>query len=299
MQRIFEPKLLLCLLFLLTCSGCLAGQEAVAEESVILAAGDIARCNSLGQAEGAEATAQLLKKEEGTILALGDLAYRDGSLERFQNCYAPVWGQFKDRTKPVPGNHDYRTKNAKGYFAYWDDDLVVPGRGYYSFELGSWHLIALDSNLKGEAFSRQMAWLKTDLAETQAVCILAYWHHPLTSSLKRGAKRRMKPIFDELFTGGVSVVLAGHDHVYERFLPHDPAGMIDEERGIRSFTVGTGGAPLYEFADPHPLSAFRQDEHWGVLRMLLKDGRYDWEFLTVDGDSIDRGSANCVLPVIE
>ena len=260
----------------------------------MLAAGDIARCK-VGKEVGAEATARLLDGQEGTILALGDLAYRDGTLERFQNCYDPTWGRHRNRTKPVPGNHDYKTSGAAGYFTYWGEDLPEPGRGYYSFNLGAWHLIALDSNLSGEAFAQQLEWLKADLGTAEASCVLAYWHHPLLSSTKRAASTIMQPVFDLLYKSGASVVLAGHDHVYERFFPYNPTGERDKERGIRSFTVGTGGASFYEFGEPHPLSAYRQADSWGVLRIVLVNDSYGWEFLTTDGRGLDKGSANCVI----
>ena len=256
----------------------------------VLAAGDIGVCDSRGPV----ATAELLDRLDGVVLALGDLAYPRGTPEQFRNCYDPTWGRQKNRTYPVPGNHDYKTKDAAGYFDYWGSRAGESRVGYYSFDLGAWHLIALNSLLSDDAFQNQLTWLRNDLERSSHRCILAYWHHPVFSSGKHGYDRRMLPVFRTLHEAGASIVLAGHDHLYERFAPQDPTGTKDSQHGIRSFVVGTGGAKLYDFDDVLPNSEFRFNEDWGLLRLTLGHSGYAWEFLTTDGKSIDAGEEPCV-----
>ncbi len=269
------------------------------DEVTVLAAGDIARCG-LGRVahSGAAATAKLLDGITGTILALGDLAYEDGKLEEFERCYAPTWGRHKARTYPVPGNHDYgRGKNdPAGYFVYWRARAEEPGKGYYSFDLGDWHLIALNSNIETGPGSAQETWLARDLAATKARCILAFWHHTPFSSGTRANDTRMRPLLRRLHGAGLSVVLAGHDHFYERFAAQGPDGRLDPKRGFRAFTVGTGGGRRYEFGEIEPNSRFQYAEAWGVLRLTLRASEYSWEFVAVDGRRLDgdNGPWPCV-----
>lgn len=276
----------------------------------LLAAGDIAFCER-GPARkvldwfrgnsgdpGADRTATLLDGLPGPILALGDLAYWNGSAAEFSGCYDPAWGRHKDRTYPAPGNHEYRSSNAAPYFAYWGARAGNGDRGYYSFDLGAWHLIALNSNLTGEAMAAQETWLGRDLAESLAPCLLAYWHHPLFSSGKNGDQPQMLSIYRRLYQAGASLVLAGHDHNYERFAPLDPEGRPDPTGGIRSFVVGTGGGQLkpHRIQDPPRASSERVDgSAWGVLQLTLHSNRYDWRFVPVAGHNLqDSGSALCV-----
>lgn len=262
---------------------------AAAKDVVIIAAGDIARCGSSGHGK----TAKLIKDIPGTVLALGDLAYQSGSAEEFANCYNPTWGKFKDRTRPVPGNHEYRTKGAADYFAYWGKRAGVKGQGYYSFNLGDWHLVALNSSLKGSAEKEQNIWLGDDLENNKRRCVLAFWHHPLFSSSSHGTNPKMLEIARTLFANGASVILAGHDHVYERFKPQSPTGHVDRKRGLRMFNVGTGGASLYKFKSIHPNSRVRYNNRRGVLKMILKSTSYSWEFINTKGRVKDHGKANC------
>ena len=257
---------------------------------VVNAAGDIARCG----APGAERTAELLDRLDGAILALGDLAYKRGSHEEFRTCYAPTWGRHKARTWPVPGNHEYRTKGAVGYFDYWGARAGTPGEGYYSLDLGAWHVVALNSSIDARTGSAQDAWLAADLAATQARCILAFWHHPVFSSGRHGDDPKMRDLARRLYMSGASVVLSGHDHVYERFTPQDPDGRADPAHGIRMFTVGTGGADLYAFDKISDNSEVRFNDAWGVLRLELESDGYRWTFVAVDGGEIDSGRADCV-----
>ncbi|HSK85986.1 MAG TPA: metallophosphoesterase [Rubrobacter sp.] len=234
---------------ILTAAGC--GPEKTPPPEVdglpvVVAAGDIAACAT----EGDEATARLVGGIEGTVLTLGDNAYPDGSGENFAECYDPSWGQFKVRTKPSPGNHEYETAGASGYFDYFDyfgDAAGDPDEGYYSYDLGSWHIVALNSNCgEGEIRcgpgSPQVQWLEEDLAANdEEACTLAYFHHPLfTSGEYRPGIERVEHLWEILYAAGVDVVLNGHDHNYQRFAPQDPQGRADPEDGIRQFVVGTG-----------------------------------------------------------
>lgn len=260
-------------------------------DPVVLIAGDVAQCDS----PGAQRTAQLIKALPYPVFALGDLAYPNGTPEEFAKCYAPSWGAFKDRTYPVPGNHDYRTPGAAGYFAYFGSRAGDPGKGYYSFDLGQWHIVALNSNRELEPGSLQLAWLAADLRQHAQQCVLAIWHHPRFSSGPHGNDARTQALWEALYQHGVSVLVTAHDHDYERFLPMNAAGVHDEERGIRSFVAGTGGANLYELKLRHPLSQVWQSENWGLLKLTLKPQGYDWEFLPVAGARFqDTGSAQCV-----
>jgi 3',5'-cyclic AMP phosphodiesterase CpdA len=293
------------------CLGSVLSTEAAFAESApvtLLAAGDIAYCKPTWADKllylvrkgrkfkrAPHETARLLDRLDGTIVVLGDLAYRDGSAEQFERCYGPTWGRHKDRTFPAPGNHEYRSKGAAPYFAYWGERAGHKKRGYYSFDLGAWHIIALNSNIKAGRKSRQLRWLRADLAATTARCILAFWHHPMFSSGGNGDHPMMRHAYRALYEAGASVVLAGHDHIYERFAPQDAEGRRDEPRGIRSFVVGTGGAPLGGQRRTNRNSEIVRTGSWGVLKLALHDDRYDWEFLTLDGpEPADAGTAACV-----
>ena len=249
----------------------------------------------------AKETATLLHGMQGPILALGDLGYPIGSARSFNKCYERTWGPLKDRTYPVPGNHEYKTKKAVPYFAYWGSRAGDPGKGYYSFDLGGWHIIALNSKLEkkahGDTISPQHAWLQQDLASTNARCILAYWHHPVFSSGQHGGSQRMKKILKTLYAGRVSLVLTGHDHAYERFALQNPDGELDSAHGFREFVVGTGGAPLRPLERREHNSEIFLADTFGVLKLELYANRYIWEFLPVGGNlPLDAGTGSCVLP---
>lgn len=235
----------------------------------VLAAGDIGQC---GQG-GPELTARLLDTLAGTVLALGDLAYPNGSFQQFAQCYTPTWGRHRDRTRPAPGNHDYETTNAAAYFAYFDDLAGPPGDGFYAFTAGSWLLISLNSNVAMAAGSPQYAWLQRELQQPSR-CTLAYWHHPLISSGPNGNNANTKPLWDLLYAAGADVVLVGHEHLYERYLPQDPDGRLDRDRGLRQFIVGTGGAELTNVVSRRANSATTYVGH-GVLKLVLGDNRYE------------------------
>lgn len=260
-------------------------------DPVVLIAGDVAQCDS----PGAQLTAQLIKDLPYPVLAAGDMAYPNGTLEEFTRCYAPTWGAFKDRTYPAPGNHDYRTPDAAGYFAYFGDRAGDPAKGYYSFNLGQWHILMLNSNCELESGSPQLAWLASDLRQHTQPCVLAIWHHPRFSSGKHGIDARTQALWEALYQHGVSVLVTAHDHDYERFPPMNAAGERDDRRGLRSFVAGTGGAKLYEMKQRHPLSQVWQGESWGVLKLTMRPRGYGWDFLPVAGSRFqDAGSAQCV-----
>jgi 3',5'-cyclic AMP phosphodiesterase CpdA len=268
----------------------------------VYAAGDIARCAGRDPAySGAADTAGtvaagLAQDPEAVVLALGDLTYPRGARKEFTDCYAPTWGRFKDRTWPAPGNHEYYTPGARPYFDWWG---ARAGRGYYSFELGSWHVISLDSNLAPAQHAAQLDWLRADLAAHPARCTLAYWHHPLYSSGGHGSIPKMRDAWQLLYAAGAELVLSGHDHDYERFAPQDADGRLDPTHGIRQFVVGTGGAYPTPFLFTVAHSEVRDSNRTGVLRLRLYTGGYGWEFVEstrLASFSIaapDRGSAAC------
>lgn len=264
---------------------------------ILVGAGDIAKCGFgwVYWFSGAEQTAGLLANVAGTVFTTGDNVYRDGTAEEFRDCYEPTWGQHKARTRPSPGNHDYRSLAAAPYYAYFGATAGPPGRGYYSYKLGSWHIVSLNSNVATQAGSEQERWLREDLAGHKSRCTLAYWHHPLFSSGRHGDNPHMRDIWRVLYTFGVDVVINGHDHIYERFSPQTPDGETDAKRGIREFVVGTGGAGLYAFEQIHPNSEIRDNSTYGVLKLTLHAASYDWEFIAVSGSAFrDTGHAACV-----
>ena len=255
---------------------------------IFVGAGDIGQCGNGGVPQ---ATARLLDSISGTVFALGDNAYPSGSAQDYRDCYDPTWGRYKSRTRPVAGNHEYDTPSGAAYYDYFGASAGPPGAGYYSFELGNWHVIALNSNIPVGKASGQAAWLRADLAGSSAKCTLAYWHFPLFSSSKHGNQDQMRDFWRILYDAGAEVVLGGHDHVYERFAAQDPDGIADRERGIREFVAGTGGAPPYPFVDVKPNSEVRTSAN-GVLKLALKSGGYDWDFIPVSGPG-DSGSGTC------
>jgi hypothetical protein len=266
-----------------------------AADATVIAAGDIVDCSNLS---GSEATAKLIDGISGTVLPIGDLAYPDGSDNNFK-CYNQTWGRNKARTRPVPGNHEYHTHGAAGYFKYFGTTAGDPGKGYYSFNLGAWHIIALNSQCRDvggcQKGSPQEQWLAKDLRKNSSNCILAFWHVPLFSSGdEHGNAPAMKPFWDDLYAAGADVVLNGHDHDYERFAPQNAAGAADPARGIREFVVGTGGKNQRGFRTPSPTSEIRSNSTFGVLRLDLGSQSYSWKFIPVAGGKFtDEGSGNC------
>ena len=301
MARIPFAVLLVLLLSQITCTNDASeptaggvGSDALAlslsDTVVLVGAGDIAVCGSSGH----PATALLLDGIAGTVFTAGDNAYPDGSDANYAECYDPTWGRHKARTRPSPGNHEYYTPGAAGYFNYYGAAAGERGKGYYSYDLGAWHVIALNTSIDVTAASAQVQWLRADLAATARECVVAYFHHPrFSSGSNHGSHAFVRPLWDALYEHGADVVLSGHDHVYERFAPQKPDGTADPAYGIRQFTVGTGGAGLYGFGTPLPNSE-RRGLSRGVLKLTLWSGGYDWEFVPIAGQTFtDGGSASC------
>jgi hypothetical protein len=264
--------------------------------TVLVGAGDIAGCGSQKDLE----TALLLDNIPGTVFTLGDNVYPDGADLEFSDCYDPTWGRHKARTRPAPGNHDYHTSGASGYFNYFGAAAGDADKGYYSYDVGDWHVIALNSECAEvggcEMGSPQGQWLQADLAANPKACTLAYWHHPRFSSGWHGSNASYQDFWQLLYDAGADVVLNGHDHTYERFAPQDPTGISDPGRGIREFVVGTGGAGLYSFGIPEPNSEVRENSTHGVLKLTLHPTSYDWELVPIAGQTFtDSGSASCVV----
>ncbi len=272
-----------------------------AETVRVAAAGDIA-CSSTDEveADGCQmaATADLIaSKDVSAVLALGDLQYPQGSYDDFASAYDKTWGRFKAITYPTPGNHEYYLYGAKGYFRYFGAAARDAQNGYYSFNLGAWHLIALNSNclfVGGcDANSAQVAWLRRDLRAHPNRCTLAYWHHPRFSSGEHGSDDRYQAFWDALSSAGVDVVLNGHDHLYERFAPQLGDG-TPHPRGVREFVVGTGGKSFYQVEARQPNSEVVGEHTFGVLFLKLAPGRYGWSFEPAAGQTFtDDGSSKC------
>ena len=258
---------------------------------VLVGAGDIASCNWRGD----ERTALLLDDVEGTVFTAGDNAYPDGSARDFLDCYEPSWGRHKNRTKPAPGNHDYSEGAGAGYHAYFGDSAGALGKGYYSYALGDWHVVALNSVLEGSRHAAQLDWLRQDLAANAGSCLFAYWHHPLFSSGSHSRQERVRGFWELLFEHGADGVVNGHDHHYERFVPLTPEGEPDPDHGIRQFIAGTGGQSSRRLiGEPGEYSVVAQFEVSGVLKFELHADSYEWEFLPVPGrGESDRGTGGC------
>jgi Calcineurin-like phosphoesterase len=282
---------LLSALYSITSSPASADSLASAEDPVLVGAGDIAACTV-----GAEETAQLLDKIDGTVFTAGDNAYENGTSANYRDCYEPTWGRHKERTRPSPGNHDYMALGAAPYFSYFGENAGPTGLGYYSYDLGTWHILSLNSNIDAGEESVQAQWLRSDLAAHAAPCTLAYWHHPVFSSGDHGNDPHMRAIWRVLFEYHADVVINGHDHDYERFAPQTPDGQADLAHGIREFVVGTGGQTLRPLFKIRANSEVRNSETWGVLKLTLHETWYDWEFIPVEGKAFrDSGHASCVL----
>jgi acid phosphatase type 7 len=266
-----------------------------AEEGVtFIGAGDIANCEVAGGG-GARSTALLLDRYPNAVIyTTGDHAYQTGSDKDFKTCYEPTWGRFKSRTHPSVGNHDLITDKGKPYFDYFGESAGPRNLGYYSYEVGTWHVISLNSAIPARKGSEQMKWLSEDLAAHKTECTLAYWHIARYSSGAHGSDPLMADAWKILYDAGVDVVLASHDHDYERFAPMDDKGKPDPEKGIRSFVIGTGGGGVYEFKSKAQNSEIRDNTTYGVLKFVLKPSSYDWEFIPMPGKTFrDSGSGKC------
>jgi hypothetical protein len=241
------------------------------------------------------------------VLPLGDVQYQCSGYSAFADSYVPSWGRLLSISRPVTGNHEYLTTGgtgcdatnagAAGYFKYFGAAAGDPSEGYYSYDIGAWHLIALNSQCQQaggcKADTPQGKWLKADLAAHPNKCTLAYMHVPRFSSGGH-AKAIIQPLWDELYAAGADVVLTGHDHIYERFAPMTPTGGLDPARGIRQFVVGTGGATHTAFTTIAPNSEIRDANTFGVLRLTLHSASYGWRFLPAKGGTFtDTGLQAC------
>jgi acid phosphatase type 7 len=260
----------------------------------LVGAGDIGRCDDSSDRK----TARLVGKIGGTVFTLGDHAYHDGTRTQFRDCYDPTWGKFKKRTRPTAGNHDYQTAGAKPYFNYFRWRAGRP-TGYYSYDRGSWHIVALNSNCEevggcGKR-SAQGRWLRGDLAKNQASCTLGYFHHPLYASGRGEDSPEVKPFWRILYNHHADVILSGHAHRYERFARITPSGALSSARGIRQFIVGTGGAEReFQQGPDEPRVQAKKAGAPGVLKLDLGSGFYHWKFVPVVGRNYtDSGSARC------
>lgn len=254
--------------------------------NVLLAVGDVGTCSDTND----EAVAQLAAQLPGSIALLGDVVYPDGGLADYKQCFDPAWHLLLPRIHPAQGNHDFEAADASGYYDYFGAAAGPPGEGWYSYDVGSWHVIVLNSDCQrvggcGDG-SPQLTWLQADLSAHPAVCTLAYWHHPRYSSGQHGNDPRTEALWQALASAGADVVLSGHDHDYERLAPVN---------GIRSFVVGTGGHSLIPFSGkPDKQTELRTDDSYGLLALQLDPGSFRWQFVPIPGDELDdRGQAAC------
>ena len=271
----------------------LTAPPARAADPVLIGAGDIAYCHNSHDSK----TATLVKDSGGIPFTLGDNAYGEGSAGEFEDCYDPTWGQFAEKTRPVVGDNEYETSGARPYFDYFGSAAGKRGEGWYSYDVGTWHIVVLNSNC-GEVGgchqgSPQEKWLRADLAAANARCIAAMWHEPRFSSVYSN-NSSTKGLWKTLGGYGADLLLTGHHHAYERFAPQDADGRRDPD-GIRQFIVGTGGRSLASsFKTVQPNSEVRNNKTYGVLKLTLHSDSYDFKFVPVPGSSFrDSGHASC------
>ena len=267
-----------------------------ATDAVLVGAGDIAPCPSDvdNPNDGDDATAKLLDGIPGTVFTLGDNVYENGTAYEYTTCYSPSWGRHLARTRPTAGNHEYNTQNAGGYFGYFAAAAGDPAKGYYSYDLGAWHIMVLNNYVDMTVGSAQEQWLRADLVASSKQCTIAMWHEPLFSSGPiHGGNLATQPLWQALYAWGAEIVLSGHDHNYERFAPQRGDGTADAAFGIREFVVGTGGASLDGFGTTVPNSEVRGSVY-GLLKLTLQSGGYTWQFVPVAGQTFtDQGSGSC------
>jgi hypothetical protein len=281
-----------------------------------MAAGDIAcspsdasynKGNGSGTACMQLATSNLLTTTV-PVLPLGDDQYDLGALTKFQQVYDPTWGRQKAITYPASGNHEYNTSGAAGYYTYFgsaaspqDANCTANCKGYYSYDLGAWHLIVLNSECSQvggcAAGSPQEQWLAADLAAHSNTCTMAYWHRPLFSSGWSLGDSAVHDLWVDLYNAGADLVLNGHDHDYERLTPQDPSGVADPTNGITEIIVGTGGVNHTSFNSPAANTVVRNNTTYGVLKLTLHPTSFDWQFVretaSGNGTFTDSGSQNC------
>jgi acid phosphatase type 7 len=280
---------------------------SVQEQTVtIMAAGDISPDPGAAKDDDIATSNLILDADPTTVLTLGDNQYPQGQLADYQNRagYQGSWGRFKAKTRPSPGNHDYADPagGAAGYFDYFGALAGDPDKGYYSFDLGTWHIIALNSNCGAagapscDRDSSQVRWLQADLQANAKPCTLAYWHHArFTDQAGHGDAPQTQYFWNALYAAHADLVLNGHNHVYQRFGPLHPLGQLaDYGAGVREIVVGTGGNSLYTFSTPPRASSrYRDDNHYGVVRLTLAPTSWSTEFHRTDGQIADQAAAGC------
>ena len=274
---------------------------------VIIAAGDISCDSATPQLPcKSRETSDLIMSERAlhpavVVLPLGDLQYDSGTLAEFRKNYQTTWGRVNENSHPVTGNHEYDTRNASGYYDYFASVGVAVGarsEGWYSYNVGDWHFLALNSNCEQVGGcgtgSAQYRWLQNDLLQSRQKCTVAYMHHPFQASGPNGNTPALLPFMRLLYLNETDIVLAGHEHSYERFVPITPDLVPDPAKGLRFFVVGTGGRDLQAFTKAlMPHSAIRTNQHFGTLRIVMKEAAYDWAFVNTTGIVIDSGSGVC------
>lgn len=262
---------------------------------VVLAAGDVAYCPTGYATSNALQTAATLRRVPGVpVLVLGDLAYFSGTPAEFNDCFDPTWGVEKPRLRPTPGNHEYVTPGAAGYFAYFGSQAGRTTRGFYSFDVGDWHIVSLNSSIDSATGSVQERWLRDDLTKSSRRCILAYWHHPLFTSSPRGYNNKMLDIWRTLHEFKATLILNGHEHNYERFARQTPDGVADPINGMRQIIAGTGGLGMTPMVNVATNSEVRQALGYGLLKLTLSGTGYAWDYLpAVEGVFVDSGADTC------
>jgi hypothetical protein len=269
-----------------TATAATATAATAAGDPTVVAAGDISGKRIAGQKDTSDL---VLRLDPTLVLTLGDQQYNDGALADYRAYYDPTWGRFKAKTRPSPGNHDYGPTGADGYFAYFGTAAKPQGYSYYSFDIGGWHVVSLDSNIARDPGSAQLEWLRADLAATSKRCVLAYWHAPrFSSGSHHGNDSSVSGFWKDLYTNRADLVLNGHEHNYERFGPQNPQAVADTQ-GPREFVVGTGGNGLYPFGSAEPNSQTRLASTFGVLLLVLHPTSYEWKYVAVSGQVLDRG----------
>ena len=266
--------------------------------AILVGAGDIAECSSQDDEKTATLVTNVLNANAGAVVfTAGDNAYPNGASGDYTNCYNPSWGAFKGKTKPDPGNHEWKTANAGGYFGYFGNAFGNSTTDWYSYNLGGWHIIMLDSNCSNINCTTETTWLKNDLAASSAACTVAMWHHPVFNIGHHdtaGDTSKGKPFWQALDNAGADLIINGHDHNYQRWKPQRVDGTLDATNGIREIVVGTGGASAYAFTRTDTKVEAKSTGTAGVLKLTLKSNSYDWQFIPVAGGSFtDSGTGSC------
>ena len=296
MRKVLLAALLLAIAGIL----CWPGRKSTSQTTdvTLVGAGDIADGFNLTLADSMATAALLDAYPSATVFATGDVVYDNGTDGDFAKAYDPTWGRARARTIPVPGNHEYNAAFAVGYFNYFGPAAGDPTKGYYSLDLGAWHIVVVNSNC---AFvggcgsnSLQEVWLRNDLAAHTQACTLALWHHPLYTSSTTSPDSEMQTVFQDLYNAHADLVVNGHAHVYERFAPQDANGNLDTARGITEIVAGTGGKSHVSFGTTAANSLVRNGSTFGVLKLTLHSSSFDWQFVPVPGGTFtDSGTQAC------